>query len=256
MTPPAPSGFGVLYFLDDNPRFREMQQISAASLRRFHPDWPVHVVTQSSAPVSPLRALYRRLSFWKRAERTRRAHQDHRTVCAKTAVYAQSPFAQTLYIDADTVVLRPLDDLRQQIATCDVIAAPSPGKHYQALAPWQPAEFPLLNAGVFLYSRRFVDVFEGYVARTRHTLGRRHDDQFVFSLTCALERAALRIQRDPELQLDTMNLDAALGRSDYPRDGDTVDLAWEGLRRFRILHYNGAHKDAYLRKLRHHAAQA
>jgi hypothetical protein len=64
---------------------------SVASLRRFHPDWPVHV--QELGP-----------EFEKQE-----GMEVYRGLLEKAKMNDYSPFEETLYLDADTTVMAPLD---------------------------------------------------------------------------------------------------------------------------------------------------
>jgi len=238
--------FGVLYFVDDNPGYQRMLRASIESLRRFHPDWPVKVIAQRCYHVPLWKRIYRGVSVWKWSARHARSNMDYRVICAKNEAFCQTPFELTLFIDADTVIMRPLDTLRRQAEGHDVLANPFPWCQYQGLEPWQPTTFQHLNSGVIFYNRRFIDVFREYSERTKHTLGRYHANQFTFSLACEMEKERLRIGLDSSIQVETMNLAKILQTGGYPRVGDLIDLRWEGLSRFHVFHYNGPHKAEYL----------
>lgn len=242
--------FGVLYLVDRNPLFRRMLQVSMESLRRVHPDWPVQVIETPSPPVGPLRALYRRATWWKRARREARAGQDVRVLAAKAEAWLQSPFEQTLFLDADTVVLRSLEALRARAQSADVLACPLPWKQYQALEPWQPASFPYLMSGAVFYNRRFADAYRGVLRRIRTPVAALPTgDQFVFSLTVALAPPALRVQLEPSLQLDVINMRQHAGGEALPLVAGDLDLRWPGLERFHVFHYNDR-KPQYLDRIR------
>lgn len=74
-------GIGVLYMVWPGPGIDEMLERSIASLKAVHPELPVHV---------------ERLPFGS-------------SLLDKATMYDVSPFANTLYLDADTVVLGSLD---------------------------------------------------------------------------------------------------------------------------------------------------
>lgn len=242
--------FGVLYLVDRNPCFQQMLQVSRASLRRVHPDWPVHVVEVPSPPVGPLRALYRRVTWWKRARRATRAGQDVRVLAAKAEAWLQSPFEHTLFLDADTVILRSLDAMRTRAQSADVLACPLPWKQYRALEPWQPPQFPYLMSGVVFYNRRFAEAYRATLRRIRTPVADLPTgDQFVFSLACALAPPSLRVQREPSLQFDVINMREHAGGEALPMMDDDLDLRWPGLERFHVFHYNDR-KPQYLHRIR------
>jgi hypothetical protein len=162
-----------------------------------------------------------------------------------------SPFERTLYLDVDTVILRPLETLRRRAESCNVMATALDWKHYDGFEDWHPRRFPMLMSGVVFYDRAFTDIYRSYVERLRTGAGRHFKgDQYMFSMTCSLEGETLAIRREPTLQVDAMNLARHLGRDDYPRKGGVLDLAFPGLERFHIFHYNGPHKREYLAQIK------
>jgi len=210
-----------------------------ASLRRFHPDRPVTVMDVPSPRVPLWKYLYRALSFWKWQQRKDRAGQDVRVIAAKAQCMLDSPYDTTLYLDVDTLVLRPMDHLRRQAEACDLLITPLPWKHYTRQADWQPARWPYVMAGVCFFNRTFVTVYQEYVTRFGDTIAALpSQEQFVMSLVCHLEATRLKIRHAASLQIDVLNLEQHLGRSDYPRCGPCLDLAKEPLDDFAVFHYN------------------
>ncbi len=243
------AAFGVLYVIDGNPRFREMLDISIASLRQWHPDWPIEILDLPNPEVAFARRWYRRLSFWKRDRRRARAYQDMRTVEAKAAAWGRSPFERTLFLDADTVVLRSLDAMRDRAAAADVLATAMPWKRYRGFRTWQPPTFPFVMSGVVFYNRTFGDAYARVLARLGSLRGLPTGDQFAFSLTLAMEAERLRIALAPDLQFDVINADRHAAPDVPPRQNNIIDLTWEGLRRFHVFHYNDRKPD-YLAAMR------
>ncbi len=242
--------FGVLYFVDGNPAFREMLRISIESLRRFHPEWPIEVIERPSFPVPLWKQVYRGVSFWKWHRRRDRAHQDARVIAAKAEAMLNTPFETTLYLDVDTIVMRPLDAYRRRALQADVLATPLDWKRYQGLADWQPASFPVVMAGLSFYNRRFVDAYRPYVRRLAPIADRLPSmDQYIFSLACEMESSRLEIMKDRDFQFDVINAAQHAGTPDYPRIDRCVDLKWPGLERFHVFHYN-EHKPQYLRQIK------
>ena len=247
--PEVQSEFGVIYFVDDNPKFLQMLDLSIQSLKRFHPDWPVEVIRCPSFPVPLWKKLYRALSFWKWQRRRERAHQDARVIGAKAEAMLKTPFRTTLYLDVDTIILKPLDALRRQAEQCDVLATQLSWKHFDGLEDWQPKRFPMFMAGLCFYSDRFVETYRSYVERLGPIAWRLPCmDQFIFSLACEMEGENLDIQLAPTLQFDVINAAQHFGRDDYPRLGEFVDLRTELLEPFHIFHYN-EYKPHYLRQI-------
>jgi hypothetical protein len=242
--------FGVLYFVDENPRFRQMMSMSIQSLRRFHPDWPIKIIECPSYPVPPWKKLYRALSFWKWEKRDDRAGQDIRIVVDKAAGMIDTPFKCTLYLDVDTIVLKGLDGLREKAMMSDVLVTPLPWKAFKRIDPSQPERWPYMMAGIAFYSSRFVKVYRSYVDRLLPVADSLPaGDQFIFSLACEQEKSVLDIVTEPTLQLDVLNLAQELGTDSYPQINGLLDLKWEGLSRFHIFHYN-EFKPQYMKQIK------
>ncbi len=243
------SDFGVLYLVDQNPHFLRMLDVSLQSLRRFHPDWPVEIRRLESLPVPFWKRLYRRVSFWKIDKRRARGFQDTRIIGRKAQAMAATPFRHTLFLDADTVVMKPLDDLRRRAQGADVLVTALPWKSYSGVEDWQPKSFPYLCSGVVFYSRRFAEEYRPYVERLAPRVESLPTlDQYVFSLACHLESSRLKILLEPSLQIDVINLDQHLEERECPRHGGIVDLSCESLQDFHVFHYN-EDKDRYLEEI-------
>jgi hypothetical protein len=75
---------GVLYVVWGD-RAKSRLQASVASLQKFHPDWPVHIHTLGPE------------------------FEGYRGLLEKARMNDFSPFDETLYLDADTTVMAPLD---------------------------------------------------------------------------------------------------------------------------------------------------
>jgi len=242
--------FGVLYYVDDNPRFRKMAAVSIESVQRHHPDWPICVQSCRHFPVSVVRRLYRAVSFWKWSERRRRAHQDWRVLFSKAYGWLESPFKTTLYLDVDTVLMRPLTNMVASHQTADVVATLLKGKSYKGFLPWQPDEIPMVMSGVVLFREPFRPLYRNYIEKLRVGAGKRFaGDQYMFSTLCALESDKLKIALDETLQIDAMNFAGHFGRADFPCVGGVLDLRTDLLAPFHVFHYNGPHKQDYLRQI-------
>ena len=250
MDKPANREFGVLYFCDDNPAFQRMAAMSVESLRRFHPDWPVELVRVPSTRIPLWKKTYRLASFWKRQRRHARAGQDKRIIANKAEIMLATPFRLTLYLDVDTIVMRPLDRLLELARSSDVVVTRLPWKRYRRVADWQPESWPFVMAGVMFHSRRFNALYRGYIERFgSRIIELPTSDQIVVSLACHMEADNLKISYEPDLQIDVLNLAQHLGTDEYPRVGEYIDLRHGGLRRFHIFHYN-EYKPQYMQQIR------
>jgi hypothetical protein len=242
--------FGVLYLVDENPDFRKMLKISIQSLKKFHPDWPIKVIKVPSYHIPFWKKLYRILSFWKRGKRRNRAGQDVRIIAQKANAMLQSPFKRTLYLDVDTIVMKPLEKFRNLAMEYDVIITPLPWKRYNRMEKWQPETWPYMMAGILFYSEQFKEIYSGYVKRFERTIRKLpSQEQFILSLTCSIEARRLKILMEPKFQIDVLNLSQHLGTNNYPTIGDCVDLKWTGLKSFYVFHYN-EYKPQYLKQIK------
>lgn len=75
---------------------------------------------------------------------------------SKVDYIGRSPFARTLYLDSDTEVCGPLDDVFRLLDRFDVAATHAPLRYRAAtMAQWRddiPACFPQFNGGIILYN--------------------------------------------------------------------------------------------------------
>jgi hypothetical protein len=139
---------GVLYVAAGE-RFVREAQFSAASVKRQHPDLHITLFTDETGvgdpfdAVQPIRPAPRTASeFW----------------AARLRCLAQSPYAQTLALDADTYVCGAIVDLFDLADNFDLAYRPGGVHYYRHELPWLgdamrplPAYFPQPNAGVLLY---------------------------------------------------------------------------------------------------------
>ena len=244
--------FGVLYYTDENPHFKKMLNASIASLKRFHPDWPVKVFSVPNPKSSFFRKAYRKLTPWKNLKRRDRCGQDIRTIARKTDIVLRSPFKSTLYIDVDTIIMRSLDKVRKWIEEHDLIITPLPWAQYKRTSEWQPDTWPRVMAGVFAYNEQFRHAYEKIVLRFGGSEGVAriyNTDQYVLSLLCHTNKDNLLIKYWPDFQIDTVCIEKHLGTSNYPKIDGRIDIRSPMLNRFRIFHYN-EFKPAYMEQIR------
>lgn len=242
--------FGVLYFVDENPEFNKMLKMSIQSLKRFHPDWPIHIVKCTSYAVPTWKKAYRFISFWKRKKRFDRAGQDIRVYKDKLEAWMKTPFNKTLFLDVDTIVMRPLHKMKKQADNVDVMLTPLNWKKYQGIEIWHPKTFPYLMSGVVFYNSTFLNIYKKYADRMATSIYKLPTgDQYVFSMACELEASEIEIMHEPSLQVDVINIVQHLGTDEFPRLGECLDLTWEGLSRFHVFHYN-EYKPQYMQQIK------
>lgn len=232
--------FGVLYFHDENPKYKEMCEMSIASLKRFHPEWSITVVT-TKTPATPLwKKVYRALTPWKSHLRYNRANQDTRSIAYKAEVMLNSPYENTLYIDVDTIILKPLDEYKNAILENDVVVCPLPWLVYHKFSEKQPNEWPGVMAGVFLYNRKFIKLYKSIIEEYKDIL---HiiptNEQCTASLACYIYSDKLKIAYDKNLQIDVIDAHHHLGDDRYHVSNGVFDI--EDIiakNQYAIFHYN------------------
>jgi hypothetical protein len=139
------SGRGVLYIVvGDRPLFKNGAARSAASLKRVMPDMPIALVSETEIdgpfdhhiPIS---------------ETDPAKIAPGAVPCrAKIIGMKQTPFEQTLYIDADTTVLADLGEVFELLDGFDMALAHAQGRVSFDLDE-VPASFPEFNCGVIAY---------------------------------------------------------------------------------------------------------
>ena len=241
--------FGILYFCDQNPTYQRMLQMSLASLKRFHPDWPVEIVQVASPPTPLWKKLYRLGSFWRWTKRRARAGQDVRVIAAKANIMLNSPFQHTLYLDVDSYVMRPLGNIRDMLMSADVVITPLPWKSYIRNADWQPERWPYMMAGIMGFNKHFVKVYSEYVSYFDDSIEKLpSQEQYIVSLCCEMEAQNLKIMKSPHLQIDALNIEQHLGVNHFPMVNGCINLLWNGIKDFYIFHYN-EHKPQYMQQI-------
>lgn len=114
MSAPAREGAGVLYVATGE-RVRAEALRSLRSLRQHSPDIPVALFVDAEAVGSAL---------WREADRPEVIAEPWFAYRDKIRPLLDRPFARTLFLDADTLVRRPLEPLFALLDVVDVAAAP------------------------------------------------------------------------------------------------------------------------------------
>jgi hypothetical protein len=129
---------GVLYLVWGS-RLDALLERSIASLRQFHPDLPVHVHRGLDSP-NPWQGLLQ-----------------------KSAMAQISPYSQTLYLDADTVILGNLDYGFEMAAqhglACTHCESPWARRHTGLASKGDLTEF---NTGVLFFSQKSRPLFDAW----------------------------------------------------------------------------------------------
>jgi hypothetical protein len=131
---------GVLYMVWGD-SIEPVLDRSLVALRRWHPELPVHVERLSSG-TDPIRGLLR-----------------------KSRMFALSPFEETLFLDADTVVLGPLDYGFERASrfglACAINECPWARRYADLSLQGDMIEY---NTGVLFFARQARVVFDAWAA--------------------------------------------------------------------------------------------
>jgi lipopolysaccharide biosynthesis glycosyltransferase len=118
-------------------------------VRQHNPNLPIHLFSDSQQEKVSLSTARSPLTSWENI-----AHPHRRS---KVDYLRSTPFERTLFLDTDTRVLCPLDDLFDLLDRFDVAMAHA---HKRAIAAKQatlritvPDTFPQYNSGVLLYRK-------------------------------------------------------------------------------------------------------
>lgn len=129
---------GILYIAAGPRHFGEMLQ-SAQSVRRCHPELPMALITDQPPP--QLNLFDEILPL----ENPRYSFID------KIAPLARSPFERTVFLDTDTLVCHPIDDLFELLEKFEFAVSHAPLRHDRPFVT--PNCFTELNTGVIAYRK-------------------------------------------------------------------------------------------------------
>ena len=238
---PAKPRIGALYTVNAAKHYVDMLELSKQSLLKFHPDLPVKVVTLS-APTD----IYERIRWFAgtRVERKLRKlfgskgqAMESRNACLaeRLAVLADPPFERTLFIDNDTVVVRPMDDLFDLAQNCDVVVqTPKSGRKYPPIGEHYPKEMPISNAGVYLFSKAFGQALAKAAADCPlDVTGLPDGDQFLFNQIVHGD-SDLRVEFRDDLQEANSPI---TDRPALTSPEDAIADRDAGRKQTRVLHY-------------------
>lgn len=131
---------GVVY-IATGPRFVEEAKASVRSLRIYHPEWPVLLFTDEEGD-------FCRDGF----SDVRRIKNPEHSFADKIGPLGASPFERTIFLDTDTHVCAPLDDLFAILDRVDLAAAHAPMRVTWP-QPEIPDAFPEINSGVLAWRK-------------------------------------------------------------------------------------------------------
>lgn len=132
--------FGVVY-IATGPRFVEEAKTSLRSLRMHHPEWPVVLFTDGEGDFCG-----------DGFSDVRRIENPEHSFADKIGPLGASPFEKTLFLDTDTHVCAPLDDLISLLGRVDLAAAHAPMRVTWP-QPGIPDAFPEINSGVLAWRK-------------------------------------------------------------------------------------------------------
>ena len=194
----------IVYAVNDAPHYRSMMDLSIRSWKRFHPDWQLEVIT---LPSTNTVLDTTRWHFGSRVEamvgRALRAVSgqvaNRNTAFAeKMEVFMKLKYERTLFMDCDTYVLRPLDDLAALIDAGSDVVAQRAGREVYHFGEHQ---FSKINSGVFFGSIRLFQTMMAYVHQCPISLtDHAESDQYFFSY-CLHVAPELKISYVDNLQV-------------------------------------------------------
>jgi len=161
---------GILYVATGARHLEEMLY-SARSAKRHLPEVPIVLYTDQAGLPQGLFAEIRRLG------NPRHSFMD------KIAPLRETPFERTLFLDTDTIVCRPVEDLFELLDRVELAVAHAPLRHDRPFST--PNCFVELNTGVMAYRKTaavdalYVDWLRTYEKEVVQT-GRMDSDQPAF----------------------------------------------------------------------------
>lgn len=163
--------FGLLWFVDESETQRRRFYISLASAKRWNPSLNATVIYKGL----PLNSGINEIKFDGSGER----------FLAKFQAWLRTPYERTLFLDNDTIVMKPLDGFLWQ--GDEVVAMPYPNMLSSSMLPREAKPLALtewrnVNSGVISFPRSFLPlcqkVFDQYHAYVNLVPGK---DQYFIS---------------------------------------------------------------------------
>ena len=169
----------VVYAVNDAPHYRKMMDLSIRSWKRFHPEWSLEVITLPSANTVLDSTRWRlgstaqgiaELALQTLAGKKAKAVRNT-TFAEKLDVFLKLNYDRTLFLDCDTYVMRPLDDLAASLDNgYDVVVQKNEGLTYEPQKQLGTSSFPVINSGVFFASPIFSKTMIEYAAKCTTSL--------------------------------------------------------------------------------------
>jgi hypothetical protein len=186
------SSQGILYIATGASYLAEARQ-SARSARRHHPELKIAVATdQNLVPDADFNVVLAAPTCGQQEKKDSYLARDRVAYYRKIRPLLESPFEKTLFLDSDTYIAAPLDDLFKLLDHFDLLVTPAHVVHdyaFERSAPPFcdiPAAFGYFNTGLVAYRRgpatnSFLHRWmENY---TTHTAQHTVNDQPAFRLT-------------------------------------------------------------------------
>lgn len=226
----APGSRGVIYVATGQRHLDEMLQ-SVRSLKKHMPALPVVLFTDQKDFAD------------ESIDDVREIHNPRHSFMDKIAPLCETPFERTLFLDTDTLVCAPIDDLFDVLDRYDLAVTHAPYRHDRPFST--PVCFAEMNTGVVTYRRStgvckmfrlWLDHYEREVAQT----GKLDSDQPAFR-AAAYESPDVSLYILPsEYNLRTV-MPAAVGRGGVriihgrARDMHAVGHRVNASRKIRII---------------------
>jgi hypothetical protein len=236
-------GAGISYCINNSRPYRQMLDVSVRSLERVHRgvnreisqlhaggDWLDSIRWHCG---STLEHWVRKLTVGDDYAKKAR----HKAMAEKIRLFSNPPFEHTLFIDCDTIVLRPLTAVFDALAAgADVVVqAWKPEDYYGTCPPFTTEPFRRYNSGVVGFSQAFAKDYAAIVQSCTLDIAGLHDqDQYVFSqLLHQIDKS--RVVELPHLQIandaDACRELGAVSIADAARIACTGDIPYS------VFHY-------------------
>ena len=234
---------GIIWALDGAPYARAMTKLSIASAKHHMPDVPRVVLSScpeldselNDVDIIPLKTKFNKI--W-----------------IKFDAMQQSPFERSVFLDADTYVLR---DFSEQIKKVTLVSGLKyAGTYKSSLLPSGkisnlPKTFPIVNSGVTIWTKSFLPFYEMAwkpCEKIVETLP--GGDQYVFSLVAQQLGANFEVNQRLQVTTSLGELNYRIKKEKLPNSPKLIDVPWVLLAKVDVLHYT-ENKFEYLEMLTH-----
>ncbi len=136
--PTAPIAEQGILFVGTGEKYRKEIELSVSSIRRVMPSCEIAIFSDEDPKISGVH-------FFEVSE-------PSFSFLDKVKFLRETPFERTLFLDTDTFVLKPLEELFGLLQSFDLMAAHESAREHDFIEPI-PSAFPELNSGVIVFRR-------------------------------------------------------------------------------------------------------